>query len=99
MIDQQYVLAVKRLDPSYVRRFLVAAVLAFLCFILVLFHLWRSLMDPAGELFNKHEWSLVQGLEREWRGNTAATIIPIPNARQNPEYDAVVLPRQDGQGS
>lgn len=99
MVDQQYILAVKRLDPSYVRCFLVAAALAFLCFVLVLLHLWRSALDPHGELFNKHEWSLVQGLESEWRDRTAAVVAAIPNARQSPDYDAIVLPRQDGQGS
>jgi hypothetical protein len=97
-MDQQYILSVRRLDPSYVRCFLVAAFLAFLCFALVLSHLWRSAMDRDGELFNKHEWSIVQALEIRWRGGPA-TIATIPNALDSPDYDAIVLPQLDGQGS
>lgn len=97
MVDQQYILSVKRLDPGYVRCFLVATALAFFCFALVLAHFWRGAADPRSELFNKREWSLVQGLEKEWRGT--ATIVTIPNALESADYDAVVLPLLDGQRS
>lgn len=54
--------------------------------------------NPRGELFNKHEWSLVQGLESDWRDSPAA-IVTIPNVFGSPDYDAIVLPKLDGQGS
>lgn len=98
MVDQQYVLAVKRLEPSYVRCFLVAAALAFLCFALALTHVWRNVADPRGELFNKNEWSLVQAAHLRGLHRTSSVAI-IPNVLGNPDHDAIVLPRADGQGS
>jgi len=98
VVDQQHILSAKRLDPGYVRCFLVAAALAFLCFVLVLAYFWRSAADPHSELFNKHEWSLVQGLQKEWQGRPAS-IVTIPNALDSSDYDAVVLPLLDGQRS
>ena len=97
-METQNTLHYRKRDPSYVRCFLVGALLAFLCFALALGHLWRGISAPDSELFNYHEWSLVQGLEREWR-DSPAMIVTIPNARNSPDYDAIVLPRLDGQGS
>lgn len=62
-------------------------------------HIWRNVSDPAGELFNKREWSIVQALQQRSDAYPFTdTVITVPGAMESPEYDAIALPRSDKSG-
>lgn len=97
-MHQEHSLSVGRLETGYVRLFLVTALLALVCVVLLADHLWRGTTDPQGELSNKHEWSLIQ--TAELRGlSTGDSVRAIPRIFDNPDHDAIVLPNLDGGGS
>jgi hypothetical protein len=97
-MDQLHAFAVRRLDPGHVRPGLVAAFLALLCLALILAHLWRGISERESELFNKHEWSVVQTMQLQ--GLAAVSQVTVMrNVLGNADYDAIALPRLDGQGA
>ena len=87
------------MTATNVRCVLVASGLAVLATVLAAAYLWRGYSHPAGELFNKNEWSVVQGLQLRSKEMEFRDEIRIsPNVSNSGKYDAIGLPRLDGQG-
>src|SRR3546814_1308168 len=87
------------MTATNVRCVLVASGLAVLASVLAAAYLWRGYSHPAGEPFNKNEWSVVQGLQLRSKEMEFRDEIRIsPNVSNSGKYDAIGLPRLDGQG-
>ena len=87
------------MNHSNIRCILAVSGLVLLCIALGVAHLWRNLSDPAGELFNKSEWSIVQNLQQEADDrNFDNEVKALKEVSDSPGYDAVGLPRMDRQG-
>jgi hypothetical protein len=81
-------------------RFVVGMILSlFLNIVLVAAVIWKNVSDPRGELFNKHEWSIVQTLKLHPRDATSSgPVITLPRVHGDPDYDAIGIRRKDQQG-
>lgn len=88
------------MDRTYVRCGLTIAALVLIVVALGAAHIWRNVSDPTGELYNYHEWSLVQAMQQQAQGEPFSdSVRTFPMVLKYEDYDAIALPRLDKKGS